>query len=99
VALLDCTVKVFFLDSLKFFLSLYGHKLPVSSCMSCQKVSNRSSHKPCLRCGQCHDSTLENPSCLTTDRQHVCSMCGVNSSENRAFQPFALLSSAWQVLN
>ncbi|TXG58421.1 hypothetical protein EZV62_016250 [Acer yangbiense] len=29
VALLDCTVKVFFLDSLKFFLSLYGHKLPV----------------------------------------------------------------------
>ncbi|KAJ6331283.1 hypothetical protein OIU76_009791 [Salix suchowensis] len=29
VALLDCTVKVFFLDSFKFFLSLYGHKLPV----------------------------------------------------------------------
>ncbi|KAG7961175.1 hypothetical protein I3843_09G002800 [Carya illinoinensis] len=29
VALLDCTVKVFFVDSLKFFLSLYGHKLPV----------------------------------------------------------------------
>ncbi len=29
VALLDATVKVFFADSLKFFLSLYGHKLPV----------------------------------------------------------------------
>ncbi|XP_077239546.1 transducin family protein / WD-40 repeat family protein isoform X2 [Tasmannia lanceolata] len=29
VALLDCTIKVFFTDSLKFFLSLYGHKLPV----------------------------------------------------------------------
>ncbi|KAF8605289.1 WD-repeat-containing protein [Ceratobasidium sp. AG-I] len=29
VALLDSTVKVFFQDSLKFFLSLYGHKLPV----------------------------------------------------------------------
>ncbi|KAL5981824.1 Dip2/Utp12 protein [Asimina triloba] len=38
ISLLDCTVKVlgrfswinvFFLDSLKFFLSLYGHKLPV----------------------------------------------------------------------
>ncbi|XP_031280863.1 WD repeat-containing protein 3 [Pistacia vera] len=28
-ALLDCTVKVFFMDSLKFFISLYGHKLPV----------------------------------------------------------------------
>eukprot|EP00891_Asterochloris_glomerata_P007696 jgi/Astpho2/7696/e_gw1.00115.7.1_t len=31
VALLDSTVKVFFTDSLKFFLSLYGHKLPVLS--------------------------------------------------------------------
>ncbi|XP_057779260.1 LOW QUALITY PROTEIN: uncharacterized protein LOC130997849 [Salvia miltiorrhiza] len=29
VAMLDCTVKVFFMDTLKFFLSLYGHKLPV----------------------------------------------------------------------
>ncbi|CAN0343551.1 unnamed protein product, partial [Ectocarpus fasciculatus] len=31
VALLDSTVKVFHDDSLKFFLSLYGHKLPVMS--------------------------------------------------------------------
>ncbi|KAJ7550174.1 hypothetical protein O6H91_07G086600 [Diphasiastrum complanatum] len=29
IALLDSTIKVFFVDSLKFFLSLYGHKLPV----------------------------------------------------------------------
>ncbi|CAH0548156.1 unnamed protein product [Brassicogethes aeneus] len=29
VALLDSTVKIFFLDSFKFYLSLYGHKLPV----------------------------------------------------------------------
>ena len=29
VALLDSTVKVYFADTLKFFLSLYGHKLPV----------------------------------------------------------------------
>jgi len=29
VALLDSTVKVFFEDSLKFSLSLYGHRLPV----------------------------------------------------------------------
>ena len=28
-ALLDCTVKVFHEDSLKFFISLYGHRLPV----------------------------------------------------------------------
>jgi U3 small nucleolar RNA-associated protein 12 len=31
VALLDSTVRVFFTESLKFFLSLYGHKLPVLS--------------------------------------------------------------------
>jgi len=30
VGLLDSTVKVFFADTLKFFLSLYGHKLPVT---------------------------------------------------------------------
>lgn len=29
VSLLDCTVKIFFVDTLKFFLALYGHKLPV----------------------------------------------------------------------
>ncbi|KNZ61285.1 hypothetical protein VP01_1426g3 [Puccinia sorghi] len=29
VSTLDSTVKIFFQDSLKFFLSLYGHKLPV----------------------------------------------------------------------
>lgn len=28
-ALLDLTVKIFFMDTFKFFLSLYGHKLPV----------------------------------------------------------------------
>ncbi len=31
VSLLDSTVKVFFADTLKFFLSLYGHKLPVTT--------------------------------------------------------------------
>ncbi|CAG9463819.1 unnamed protein product [Pedinophyceae sp. YPF-701] len=30
-SLLDCTVRVFFLDTLKFYLSLYGHKLPALS--------------------------------------------------------------------
>jgi U3 small nucleolar RNA-associated protein 12 len=29
VGLLDSTIKLFYADSLKFFLSLYGHKLPV----------------------------------------------------------------------
>lgn len=31
VALMNTTVKVFFVDTLKMFLSLYGHKLPVTS--------------------------------------------------------------------
>lgn len=31
VSLMDNTVKVFFFDTLKFYLSLYGHKLPVLS--------------------------------------------------------------------
>ncbi|KAI0243927.1 beta transducin [Massospora cicadina] len=31
LALLDTTVKIFYADSLKLFLSLYGHKLPVIS--------------------------------------------------------------------
>ncbi|CAG5107461.1 Similar to WDR3: WD repeat-containing protein 3 (Homo sapiens) [Cotesia congregata] len=29
VSLLDSTVKIFYFDTLKFFISLYGHKLPV----------------------------------------------------------------------
>ncbi|TPX69418.1 hypothetical protein SpCBS45565_g02429 [Spizellomyces sp. 'palustris'] len=31
IALLDSTIKVLYADTLKFFLSLYGHKLPVMS--------------------------------------------------------------------
>lgn len=31
LGLLDATIKIFYADSLKFFLSLYGHKLPVLS--------------------------------------------------------------------
>lgn len=30
VSLLDATIKVFFVDTLKFFLSLYGHKVRCS---------------------------------------------------------------------
>jgi len=31
ISLLDSTIRVFYLDSLKFYLSLYGHKLPALS--------------------------------------------------------------------
>uniref|UniRef100_A0A7G3B4Q4 Putative wd40-repeat-containing subunit of the 18s rrna processing complex n=1 Tax=Lutzomyia longipalpis TaxID=7200 RepID=A0A7G3B4Q4_LUTLO len=37
-ALLDSTVKIFFRDTLKFYLSLYGHKLPVT----CMDISHDS---------------------------------------------------------
>lgn len=49
VSLLDNTVKIFYADSLKFFLSLYGHKLPVLSldisgdsklCVTCSADKN-----------------------------------------------------------
>ena len=30
VALLDLTIKIFFTDTLKFYLNLYGHKLPIT---------------------------------------------------------------------
>lgn len=39
VSLMDSTVKVFFVDTLKFFLSMYGHKFPVL----CMDVSDDSS--------------------------------------------------------
>ena len=32
VGMIDASIKVFFLDTLKFYLSLYGHKLPVLCC-------------------------------------------------------------------
>jgi hypothetical protein len=38
MALLDSTVKVFYADMLKFFLSLYGHKVSLSFCPFCVYV-------------------------------------------------------------
>lgn len=63
VALLDNTVKVFYADSLKFFLSLYGHKLPVLSldisgdsrlCVTCSADKNVKIWG--LDFGDCHKS-------------------------------------------
>jgi U3 small nucleolar RNA-associated protein 12 len=39
VALLDSTVKVFYADSLKFFLSLYGHKVGQNSLVAVESCS------------------------------------------------------------
>ena len=63
VALLDNTVKVFYADTLKFFLSLYGHKLPVLSldisgdsrlCVTCSADKNVKIWG--LDFGDCHKS-------------------------------------------
>jgi U3 small nucleolar RNA-associated protein 12 len=63
LSLLDCTVKVFYADSLKFFLSLYGHKLPVlsldisSDSKLCVTVSaDRNAKLWGLDYGDCHRS-------------------------------------------
>ena len=63
VALLDCTVKVFYYDTLKFSLSLYGHKLPVIAMdisFDSQQIATASSDKSVkiwgLDFGDCHKS-------------------------------------------
>ncbi|TPX36245.1 hypothetical protein SmJEL517_g01588 [Synchytrium microbalum] len=65
VALLDSTVKVFYVDTLKFYLSLYGHKLPVLSMdisSDSKLVATASADKTIklwgLDFGDCHRSLL-----------------------------------------
>lgn len=73
VALLDSTVKVFYDDSLKFFLSLYGHKLPVMD-MSISADNNllvsASADKNVkiwgLDFGDCHKSIFAHDDSLTS---------------------------------
>lgn len=65
VSLMDSTIKVFFMDTLKFFLSLYGHKFP-ALCMDVSYDSNllatgsadRSVKIWGLDFGDCHRSIL-----------------------------------------
>ncbi|WFC98044.1 beta transducin [Malassezia yamatoensis] len=63
ISLLDNTVKVFYADTLKFFLSLYGHKLPVLAldisddsklCVTCSADKNVKIWG--LDFGDCHKS-------------------------------------------
>ncbi|XP_067896854.1 WD repeat-containing protein 3 isoform X2 [Heterodontus francisci] len=63
VSLLDCTVKVFYTDTLKFFLSLYGHKLPVlcmDICYDSTLIATGSADRNVkiwgLEFGDCHKS-------------------------------------------
>jgi U3 small nucleolar RNA-associated protein 12 len=65
ISLLDSTVKILFADSLQFYLSLYGHKLPVVSMdMSSDNalIATASTDKSIklwgLDFGDCHKSLL-----------------------------------------
>ncbi|XP_065176545.1 WD repeat-containing protein 3-like [Sycon ciliatum] len=72
IALLDFTVKVFFADSLKYFLSLYGHKLPVITMdisFDSTLLVTGSADKNCklwgLDFGDCHKSLFAHDDSIT----------------------------------
>ena len=72
IALLDSTVKIYYFDTLKFFLSLYGHKFPVQ-CMDissdCTLIATGSADKNVklwgLDFGDCHKSTFSHDDVIT----------------------------------
>lgn len=75
VGLLDATVKLFYDDSLKFFLSLYGHKLPVLSLDisdDCSLLVSGSADKTVkiwgLDFGDCHRSLIAHDDSVTSVR-------------------------------
>ena len=75
VGLLDSTVRLYYDDSLKFFLSLYGHKLPVLSIdMSSDSsiLASGSADKTVklwgLDFGDCHRSLLAHADSVTCVR-------------------------------
>lgn len=72
VSLLDSTVKIFYHDTLKFFLSLYGHKLPVLSMdisSDSTMIATGSADKTIklwgLDFGDCHRSLLAHDDSVT----------------------------------
>ncbi|XP_018331899.1 WD repeat-containing protein 3 [Agrilus planipennis] len=87
VALLDSTVKIFFIDTFKFYLSLYGHKLPVL-CMDISSDStlivtgsaDRSVKIWGMDFGDCHKSLLAHEDSVTglqfVHKTHYFFTCG-----------------------
>lgn len=73
IALLDSTVKIYYFDTLKFFLSLYGHKFPVQ-CMDitsdCTLIATGSADKNVkiwgLDFGDCHKSIFSHDDVITS---------------------------------
>jgi U3 small nucleolar RNA-associated protein 12 len=75
VGLLDSTVRVYYDDSLRFALSLYGHKLPVMSIdvsYDCTLLISGSADKTVkiwgLDFGDCHRSLLAHEDSVTSVR-------------------------------
>nr|XP_026488456.1 WD repeat-containing protein 3 [Vanessa tameamea] len=75
VALLDSTVKIFFLDTFKFYLSLYGHKLPVQcldfsydSCLVATGSADRNVKVWGVDFGDCHKSIFAHNDSVTALR-------------------------------
>lgn len=72
IGLLDSTVKIHYFDTLKFFLSLYGHKFPVQ-CMDissdCSLIATGSADKNVkiwgLDFGDCHKSIFSHDDLIT----------------------------------
>ena len=84
MALLDSTVKVFHDDSLKFFLSLYGHKLPVMSMDISDDgdlLATGSADKTVkiwgLDFGDCHRSLLAHDDSIMVRQQKICCAPGM----------------------
>jgi U3 small nucleolar RNA-associated protein 12 len=87
VALLDSTVKIFFVDTFKFYLSLYGHKLPVL-CMDISSDStliatgsaDRNVKIWGMDFGDCHKSIFAHEDSVTglqfVSRTHYFFTCG-----------------------
>lgn len=72
VSLLDSTIKVFMADSLKFFLSLYGHKFPVlcldismDSCLIITGSADKNIKIWGLEFGDCHKSIFAHDDTIT----------------------------------
>ena len=82
IGLLDNTVKVFYDDSLKFFLSLYGHKLPVLSCdfssdggMLVTGGADKTVKMWGMDFGDCHRSLIAHTDSVTCVRFQVNAYC------------------------
>ncbi|GJQ79396.1 hypothetical protein Trydic_g16255 [Trypoxylus dichotomus] len=86
-SLLDSTVKIFFLDSFKFYLSLYGHKMPVlsmdissDSTLIATGSADRNLKIWGMDFGDCHKSIFAHDDTITSvqfvPRTHYIFTCG-----------------------